>query len=139
MTLFFLGNTGPRELRDVRESVERSVAGVRPFELTPQRLVTLPERGPPRVYAVQTDRPPGLMEIQRRLVQRLVRRPGTSADNRFLPHLTLSRVKEGESAERVDSPLAGSPFPVRSIGLIRSVLGPGGARHEVIERFELAG
>lgn len=138
LTLFFIGDTHPRELRDVRESVERAASGLPAFHLTPTRLITLPERGPARLIACETDQPAPLMELQRRLVQRLVRRPGRSMDNRFRPHITLCRFREGGPAPaRVDEPLSLPPFAISEIALMQSVLRATGPEHAAVHRVGL--
>src|SRR5690606_37699260 len=71
LTLQFIGDTPEGELDRVIESVERSASGIGPFELKPVRFMTLPPRGRPRLVALETDAPAGLLELQRRLAQRL--------------------------------------------------------------------
>lgn len=139
LTLFFIGDTHPRDLRAVRESVERAAAGLPAFSLAPTRLITIPERGPARLIAAATDAPAPLMELQRRLMQRLVRRPGTSKDNRFTPHITLCRFREGTPPPaRVEAPLSLQPFEVREVALVQSVLRTTGPEHTVVQWTTLA-
>lgn len=138
LTLYFIGDTHPRELRTVGESVERAAAGLSAFSLTPERLITIPQRGPARLIAAATDEPAPLMELQRRLVQRLVRRPGTSKDNRFLPHITLCRFSEsGPAPERVEQPIHLLPFPILQVALVQSVLRPSGPAHTSLHVVDL--
>ena len=136
MTLQFIGDTDERELGSVWESVERGAAGVGAFKLTPMRVVTLPERGTPRLVALVTDAPAGLMEIQRRLVKRLARNP--RGEQRFTPHFTLCRFAHGARAERVNQQVRIEGFEVREVVLMRSVLRPEGARHEPVTRVTLS-
>jgi 2'-5' RNA ligase len=140
MTLQFIGDRDERELDEVVESVRRSAAGVEPFRLTPLRLVTFPERGRPRLIALETDSPPGLLEIHRRLVQRLAKptRSGRGRDDRFRPHLTLLRFTGSASPRDVDEPVrSDGAFLVSEIVLMRSVLKSGGAEHTVVEGVRL--
>jgi 2'-5' RNA ligase len=128
LTLLFIGDRHERDLDEVAESVARSVAGIDPFQLTPTRLVTLPERGAARLVAVETDAPPGLLEIQRRLAHRLAD-PSRRGHGRFTPHLTLCRFAHEQRMERLDRPIAAAPFAVGDVRLMRSVLLPAGAEH----------
>lgn len=141
MTLFFIGDTHPRDVDGVRESVRRSCSGLAAFDLTPARLALLPERDEPRLAAVMTDAPPALMELQRRLVQRLVRRAGTAKDNRFVPHITLCRFRERVPVHPgvLETMSAGWPaaFRVESVSLVQSVLKREGPVHTMIERVAL--
>ncbi len=138
LTLFFIGDTHPRDLEHVSESVARAAGGLRGFALTPTRLLTLPESGAPRLLAATTDQPASLMEVQRRLAHRLVRKAGTAKDNRFLPHFTLCRIREGAPAPpRVDEPLALAGMPVEDVLLVQSVLRREGPEHTVVARVPL--
>lgn len=137
LTLQFIGERTQRELPEVHESVERSAAGLAVFALAPLRLVSLPERGPARLIACETDGPPPLLEIHRRLALRLARSPRERSGDRFLPHLTLARFSS-PSQVRVALPVEVPEFAVTSISLRRSILKPGGAVHAELARFPLA-
>lgn len=129
MTVQFIGDTSERALDEVIESVQRSAAGVGAFSLTPQRLITLPNRGPVRLVAMETDASPRLLEVHRRLAMRLAKSVRAKAGDRFLPHLTLCRFSGGATAARVDQTVSIPPFEIRSLVLVRSVLKPQGADH----------
>lgn len=137
MTLQFIGERAARELDSITESVERSCSGVGPFSLTPIALITLPERGQPRLIAAETDAPPALLEIHRRLAQRLAKEPRRDAADRFRPHLTLCRFAHGERQPRPHASLEIDPFAVDRVLLMRSVLKPGGAEHAEVASFLL--
>lgn len=138
LTLQFIGETDARQVEEVGESVQRSAAGIAPFPLTLGPIVALPKPSAPRLVAVTTDAPPPLREIVRRLAHRLARKPRKDAADRFTPHLTLERFTG--SPGRVELPrdaLLDEAFAVDEIRLMRSVLLPTGARHDVVARFEL--
>jgi 2'-5' RNA ligase len=143
ITLLFLGDRRAKSLAEIEGSIESSCKGVRACIVRPRRLVTLPlpQKGPARLIAAETDAPPPLLELQKRLANRLASRERRGAT--FLPHLTLARFA-GAGAEvgvRVEEPIA-SPehvqFEVRSVCLVKSTLHPLGARHEVVREFGLA-
>jgi 2'-5' RNA ligase len=139
MTVQFIGDVPARELEDVVESVQRSAAGVLPFSLTPRRLVTLPERGTPRLIAVETDLPAGLQEVHRRLAQRLSRKPRAGSADRFLPHITVCRFTGSANPAPVDAMVISAPFAVECLTLVRSTLSPDGAKHEAILDVRITG
>lgn len=138
ITLQFIGDIPSRELGSVTESVRRSAAGVEQFALAPQRLIALPERGPARLIAAQTDAPPPLLEIHRRLVHRLVREPRRTKEV-FLPHFTLCRFLPGTTGPMKFDPirLQVQPFTIDRIVLMRSTLSPEGAEDRAIEAVDL--
>jgi 2'-5' RNA ligase len=136
MTLHFVGDTDKRQLEDVMESVQRAAAGVKAFDLRPRELMCLPERGDPRLVAVETDAPAGLLEIQRRLSAKLAR-PARDRQ-RFMPHVTLCRFANGARVWRVERrTVETEAFAVREIRLMDSVLRPGGAEHREVGRVGL--
>jgi len=137
LTLQFIGDRPAKQLDETIESVKLAAGGLTAASLEPLRLISLPERGPVRLVAAETDAPPTLLELHRRLAQRLAgnvrRRPG----DRFLPHITLCRLRTPSRMERVDEPLALPAFPLREIRLMRSTLLPGGAQHHRLAAFFL--
>jgi RNA 2',3'-cyclic 3'-phosphodiesterase len=137
MTIQFVGDTDPRELPEVEESVRRSAAGLSSFELRPHRLMTLPPGPRPRLIAVETDAPPSLVELHRRLATRLARNSRERPGDRFLPHLTVCRYG-GLSGPKVNEPIDGPRFAVNDVRLMRSILGPSGAQHVEVIRVGLA-
>jgi 2'-5' RNA ligase len=142
LTLVFIGDTRAKEVRDIKESVDRSCSGLQPFTLTAERLITIPtpdDGGPPRLIAAATDAPPTLLEIQRRLAQRLTRPKKNGRRSRFLPHLTVVRYRHGETSDAINEPLA-VPQPtwrVESCTLYASHLKLDGAVYEVVHTARL--
>ncbi|TVQ55723.1 MAG: RNA 2',3'-cyclic phosphodiesterase [Phycisphaerales bacterium] len=139
LTLQFIGPTPVKELERVRESVARAAKGLSAFRLTPEAMIRLPERGRARLLAVRTDAPATLLELQRRLAQRLARSPRKDPGDRFLPHLTLCRFRpptslpDGTVPELVEN----ESFEVDTIHLMKSTLHPDGAKHEVVDTVTL--
>ena len=132
VTLYFIGDMPSKQLDATIESVQRATAGISAFDLTVQRLITLGHRGRARLVAAETDRPPELLEIQRRLVTRLARSPRRNPADRFRPHLTLCRFKKPTKGIALDSPLDTEPFRVQQVVLMKSTLRSDGAQHHEI-------
>lgn len=143
LTLAFLGDRHKKELPGIHESIERACAGVRPFTLTVDRIMTLPRRQVARMVAAVTDEPSGLMELHRRLVSRLIK--PVQREKRvtaFLPHITLARYEPGtmpESFEKVLEEDARVRIEVASIDLVVGLLGPNGSEHQIARTFPLSG
>jgi 2'-5' RNA ligase len=136
LTLQFVGDVDPRDLDGLIESAERASAGVAAFEVAPERLVTLPERGPARLVAAAAPPVPALAELVSRLAARLAREPIRGP---YLPHLTLLRFRAPVRGLAVDHPIAAAPFAVGSIAVMRSLLGRGGAEHRELREIRLGG
>lgn len=137
ITLLFIGDTDERQLSDVTESMNRAASGVRAIRVSIERLIGLPERGDCRLIAAQAGAPPTLLELQKRLAQRLVRTK-SKRERDFLPHLTLGRFP-GSGARLNDRawPAPKCGFTVTEIRLMASVLKPGGAEHRELARCKL--
>jgi len=136
LTIQFIGDTSAKDLQGVIESVERSAAGIGVFDLTPHRVITLPERGHARLIALELDSPPMLRQLHARLVSRLARNPRDSHRDRFTPHLTLCRFDPGPRPD-VDVPIDLPAFAVDEIRVMRSVLQPSGADHSIVRAIRL--
>lgn len=91
LTVHFIGDTSKKEMDHTIESVERSRAGLRHFDLVPTQYISLPKRGHSRLIACETDAHPTLLEIHNRLVTRLAHKLRKNIKDRYLPHLTLCR------------------------------------------------
>jgi 2'-5' RNA ligase len=137
LTLQFIGDVPVNDLDAVTESVERSAAGLGAFTLTPARLISLPERGPARLVAAETDAPATLMELQRRLAHRLATNVREKDDRPYRPHLTLCRFRSPARGVTVDQPLNAPSFEVDRIVLMRSTLKPDGAHHHEVAAVAL--
>ena len=137
MTVQFIGDTPARELDQTIESFTRAASGLSSFSLAPQRLITLPERGPARLIAMETESHPTLMELHRRLALRLARNVRERQRERFLPHFTVCRFRSPTPGVRVDHPVDIQAFDVSEIRLMRSTLDPAGAIHHEVAACRL--
>ncbi|MGH7131081.1 MAG: RNA 2',3'-cyclic phosphodiesterase [Phycisphaerales bacterium] len=140
LTLVFIGDRRVKELREVRESVERSASGLGPFDLTPQRLITIPtpaQGGRPRLIASTTDTPPMLLELQRRLATRLAR--PDERHKAYTPHITLCRYAHEATSEPIHQPISIAGFRIDRVQLMSSIVTRDGAKHEVQAEVLLTG
>lgn len=160
LTLQFIGDTDPRRLDDVIESIDRAKKGIYAFQLQPHVFIAYPKaieqpdgqyrrRPSPRLIAAETDAPSNLLELHRRLAHRLSRRPRRDAADRFAPHFTLCRFRSYRSTEyplaQLDWSTSGHSLPdsdslvfdVDSFSLMKSTLRRDGAIHERIASWPL--
>jgi 2'-5' RNA ligase len=137
MTIQFIGETREKDLTEVVDSVHRAAAGIAAFPLKPLRLISLPERGAPRLIAVETDAPSGLMELHRRFAMRLARSPRAKASDRFLPHLTVCRFTGSGTPGRLERAMEMREFECGGLRVMRSVLKPDRAEHVLVEEVPL--
>jgi 2'-5' RNA ligase len=137
MTLQFIGDTPSSALDATIESVQRAAAGLTAFQLAPRKLITLPERGPARLIAVETDSPSALMELHRRLATRLAQNVKPRDRERFLPHLTICRFRSPARGVKIDQSCDAQSFDVNRIALMRSTLSSQGATHHEVVGCDL--
>jgi RNA 2',3'-cyclic 3'-phosphodiesterase len=141
LTLQFIGDTPAAEMDDTIESVRRAASGLPAFALSLHELIALPERGPKRLIAAETDAPPTLVELQKRLALRLAKKVRERPGEKYRPHITLCRFAspvKGYTLERVSTRLDGS-FEVERIALMRSTLSNAGATHHEVVSVLLEG
>jgi len=134
ITLLFIGDTDERQIGEATESMNRAASGVREMRVSIERLIGLPERGDCRLIAAEASASPTMVELQKRLAQRLVRTK-PKRERGFLPHLTLGRFPGGgvRLQERA-WPMPRVEYLVTDICLMASVLRPGGAEHRELAR-----
>ena len=137
LTLHFVGPVPPREVERVVESVALATSGVGPCAVTPLRLRTLPDRGDPRLVALELAPSPPIAELHARLARRLAR-PSKGA-KAYLPHLTLIRFQPGTRGPALDQGVNLPGFTVDRIRLMRSVLHVSGAEHREVGAWALEG
>jgi 2'-5' RNA ligase len=154
LTLHFLGDTEPEHAELLRLALAPVIARHRAFTLQTGELGVFPNDRRPRVIWLglqgQTQR---LVELHGELAKTLAELELPVEERALRPHVTLGRVRDNpphdfpEAVRRrfADPKLrervarSAVPVPVREVVLVRSFLGRGGARHEVVGRYPLAG
>jgi 2'-5' RNA ligase len=144
LTLRFLGEIGPATLEDVRDAVVAAAAVVAPFTVSLGGLSGFPAGRAPRVLwasvAAGGERIETLFaELDAALVARGI--PGES--RAFHPHVTLARARHPRGAAELVRVLGVGPafgdVPVEVLHLMRSELGPRGARYSALTAAPLRG
>ena len=145
LTLKFLGQTEATRVAAIEQALARAVPQSPGLELGLGRTGTFGR--PPRVVWVSVA---GQVEALAVLAQRIdaaLEPAGFARERRpFAGHLTLARLADNVAAAsrtRVATLLRGMPVPprtqfrVQQVSLIRSHLGPGGARYERLRSFSI--
>jgi len=140
LTVHFIGDTDPRGVGAVEESIERATAGIGPMSLTVPRIGFLGVASSSLLVAEVAPHA-GLAELRARLVTRFPGGGGRVERSVYRPHLTLARPSRGmpigrDVEIRLDPP---AEFTVSGIHLMESRLRPGGATHASVRSFPLMG
>jgi 2'-5' RNA ligase len=145
LTLAFLGDAPASQVPAIASALDAATSRPR-FELCLRGTGAFPTLRRPRVFWVGFGGDIGeLGALQTRVAEEL-ERVGFPRDERpYSPHLTLGRVKDDrdpalrEVASRLEGDrLLGEPFEVADIVLMRSELGPHGARYTPLHMAALS-
>jgi len=112
-----IGEATPDEAAALMPTIRRAARGLAPFWLRPLRLVSMPRNEPTRRIVVELDTPPTLLELKRRLAQRLARSPRRDPADRFVPHITLLRLESPTPDLDIDETIDLPGFPVDCVTL----------------------
>jgi 2'-5' RNA ligase len=140
LTLAFLGAMSPGQVDDLEAAIAEALRDEPwPSALRVGEPVWLAPRSP-HVLAVEVvDEDGALGALQTRLVDGLADAVGFQRERRaFLPHVTVARVRRGQAPRdyALDPPPEPVAFAAQAVSLVRSHLGPGGARYEPLVRVQ---
>src|SRR3990167_8149754 len=107
LTLKFLGDQSPEDLRRVIEGLTEATAASAPFELLLSGLGAFPDLRRPRVIWVgASDGTREAIALARRVEESLRRRGLPKEEHPFSPHLTIGRVKDPRGLHALSSAIA---------------------------------
>ena len=138
ITLAFLGEVQPPQRQALSHLLQTLALDHGGFELRLDRLIYIPGRRRPRVLAWRIDPHPALLALQQDLYKALAAQGMAVPDRRFMPHLSIARVRAGRAT---CLPLPARPpmtLAVRAVSLYASRLAPGGAQYSVLQQVALA-
>jgi 2'-5' RNA ligase len=147
-TLAFLGDVDDTELNRVCRAVAEVVAGFGPFELSLEGLGTFPGPTRPRNFWVGLTGPgvEVLTELQKAVTDAVAAVGYPSQDDRFVPHVTLGRLKTKRGQEVDVSALTqhyrrwmGGPIRVSEVVCYSSTLTADGPSYTPLARAPLEG
>lgn len=158
LTLHFLGEQPRERVELLRLGLPSVVAAQAGFDLRTGNLGVFPNIRQPRILWLGLYGPTHRLEtLHAALGAKLRAFDLPIEEERSHPHVTLGRLRDAAPGEvplrhlseairqRLADPATGVlagppaiPVPVREVHLVRSHLGPGGARYETVGRFPLA-
>jgi 2'-5' RNA ligase len=145
LTLAFLGDVDESKIGGVGDAVARAASDCEPFELAIAGAGGFPSLTRPRVLWVGMTGGLDALALLHERVWDALERLGFARDaKRFSPHVTIGRVRDARdpsiapvARELEAADLAGEPFTVREVTLMRSELDPRGARYSPLARATL--
>lgn len=139
VTLVFIGHRPDEELPEIAQALGGlRAAPLRAAPLRAASVVPIPRRGRPRLFALDlVDEGGCAAEIQAAVSRAM--EPWYEPEKRpFWPHVTLARVRKGDTARPLDVDPPADEFVASEVTLYRSRLSPKGAKYEALERVALA-
>lgn len=141
ITLSFLGDTDTARIPGLVKELKGALSDVRGFGMSLKGLGAFPDLKRPRVVWIGTDEGRDDLVRLAGAVRTAVKKCRLRQDDKpFSPHVTVARVQGPANIGSIAGRYADtvfSRFTVDSVKLMRSVLGPSGAKHTVVERFPL--
>ena len=140
LTLRFIGETPEDQLEDIG----RALQGVRAdaFELVLSGVGHFESRKRVRALWLGVEANPALMALHERIAAALMRAGRAPDARRFVPHVTLARLKPAPPAHVVgwleaNSLFRAAPLAISDFTLFRSHLGHRGAHYRALREFPL--
>ncbi len=146
ITLKFIGDSTPDELRSIDEIARDVFGGYGSFRAPFTGMGAFPDLRRPRVLWLGVEFPADFLELVGRFDRELRDRLGIAPERRkFTPHITVGRVRNGElkrslleSFRDLEDQLRGRSMRVDKIVHFKSELNPGGAIHTPIFTLSLS-
>ncbi len=143
LTLKFLGETDEGLVPKIRCAMERSVAGIGPMLLKLKKAGAFPRDHNMRVIWIGIEGGEGIGLIAGNLDDELSDLGFKKENRSFVPHITITRVREGASVGEArellrmyDDVFFGEQL-VDTIRLKKSILGPKGPTYSTVEELKL--
>lgn len=143
LTLKFLGDVKEKTVDEIVRILEGTCKKYCAFHLDIKGVGTFPGKKKPRVLWVGVNGNETLLALQREIDDGMASLGFEKEERQFSPHLTLCRFRSftGKDTlmEKVDALRDSSlgSMEVSTVSLIKSDLGPGGARYTTIREFLL--
>ena len=138
VTLGFLGEVAEPDIGGLSRDVGESVSGSGGVESEFSGLRVFPAQRSPRVLAVVLSCGPRFRRLFEAVEAAVVKNGFGGTKGKFVPHVTIGRVKGAFGGAGGVSGPEGKKFVIRTVGLVGSELRPGGSRYSRLETWDLA-
>ncbi len=143
ITLAFFGDTPGSKEAHICDALEKAARHSSPFSFQTKGCGTFGSRRMPRVVWLGITGTEGFTELYNN-ANRFLELTGYRPDKKkFVPHLTIGRIKQMENPEKLEDLLSANQnrdfgtFSVDRFYLIQSILTPGGPVYHTVRSFEL--
>ncbi|MCL4305968.1 RNA 2',3'-cyclic phosphodiesterase [bacterium] len=142
LTLKFLGETPDSLLPQITDALMECGRAVDSFKIAIQGVGTFPNKQRPRAYWAGLSQSKALTDLQQIVDDRMSDLGFEPEEKKFVPHLTVARIKEPIGKERMTSAflsfdLRSESFSVTHFSLVQSLLRQEGPVYTVLKDFPL--
>jgi len=143
LTLKFLGDTPDTLVQEVEDAIYESCQGIEPFKMAIQGVGCFPTKQRPRAYWAGLTKSKSLETLQTNIAERIEALGFEPEEKKFVPHLTVARIKEPIGKERMTQAflnfeLRSAPFVVDRVSLVQSTLRQEGPIYTVLKDYSLS-
>lgn len=139
VTLRFLGDVEEPRLGGISADIGSAVSDLGHVESGFQGLRLFPGPRKPRVLALELVRSERFQVLFDRVQQAVLQNGFEMEKRKFIPHVTIARIRGDFEGIRKVPPPDATGFSVTKIGLVRSHIGPRGSRYTGLETWNLQG
>ena len=136
VTLKFLGDVDESKVEEISNLLGKLAHGYSPFNMSILDFGGFPDLKHPRVLYIGLSSNSELSKFHSELEQELSGFGFKEEDRRFIPHITVARVKKRIHIKET-LPITQSIFDITQIGLIKSELRPKGSVYTPVKLFKL--
>ncbi len=143
ITMRFLGDIDENMVPELAENIKTNTCGFSKFDLSLKGLGGFPNLIMPRVIWIGTEGGKRkLLDLATSVELACIGSKFGKSDKRFLPHLTIGRVKTPSGIEKLlkkieRTPFESLPFEITEVTIFKSELSPAGPKYTALEKIEL--
>ncbi|MCD6082564.1 RNA 2',3'-cyclic phosphodiesterase [Candidatus Aerophobetes bacterium] len=145
LTLKFLGEISEKDLEKVKEAAEKAVKSFAPFSFEVEGVGAFPSSSSPRVIWMGVGEGKDVLTRLATQIEEELVRCGFGRDKRWIPHLTMGRVRSLEEREKLASLIQrerdaeAGKVRVEKVSIFKSRLTPKGPVYTVLKHILLKG
>lgn len=138
ITMLFLGEVSPPELKEVKKSLSHINPGIGKIDFTSRSIGAFPNLRSPRVLFANLKENGQLLTLAGEIHNEM-KKLGYTSDKNFHPHITLGRIKRDRKVNltKLSSINFDINFSASSFHLMESKLLPTGSKYSIIEKYSL--
>ncbi len=143
LTLFFLGETTPLQVKEVSRKLDYTLKSIKPFIIKITGLGVFGNTTNPKVIWAGVSQSQQLHQLKEKIDQALLSEGFEDTQSKFSPHLTLGRIKHIKSANELNNFIRNNKslhffdIEVSKVIFYQSILTPNGPIYKPIKEIKL--